>query len=82
MVLPLPLFDVQRILSENSNNLEIHWISAHEGVWGNGLADAAAKRATGWRPDGTRGEDPPRPPDLKSLTAARKAMVHKEATDT
>ena len=43
-------------LRELNQEVEIHWIPAHEGFEGNERADREAKRATGWRDRRYRGQ--------------------------
>ncbi|KAJ3571479.1 hypothetical protein NPX13_g5362 [Xylaria arbuscula] len=66
-------------LQENGLPVEIRWIPAHKGIPGNEEADQAAKEATGWRENGTRGQRAEQPEELFSLKATLKTWNHKEA---
>ncbi|KAJ3560528.1 hypothetical protein NPX13_g9271 [Xylaria arbuscula] len=66
-------------LQEDGLPVEIRWIPAHRGILGNEEADQAAKEATGWRGDGTRGQKAEQPEELFSLKATLKTWNHKEA---
>ena len=59
--------------------VEIRWIPAHTGVWGNERADKAAKEATGWREGGAAGPRADKPPELWALRSTLKTWTHKQA---
>lgn len=67
------LAKIIRLLGILDRQVEIHWISVHQGVSGNEEADTVAKKATGWR---EKGQGPPAPtsPDLKPLITAQRAV--------
>jgi hypothetical protein len=59
--------------------VEIRWIPAHTGVWGNEQAERAAKEATGWREGGATGLRADKPPELWALRSTLKTWTHKQA---
>jgi ribonuclease HI len=43
------IMQITEELQQDGLPVEIRWIPAHIGIWGNEQADKAAKEATGWR---------------------------------
>ncbi|KAJ3453426.1 hypothetical protein MRS44_017673 [Fusarium solani] len=64
-------------LQQNGLPVEIRWIPAHAGVWGNEQADKAAKEAIGWREGGANGPRAAEPSVLWALRSTLKMWTHK-----
>jgi hypothetical protein len=64
-------------LQQEGLPVEIRWIPAHTGVWGNEQAGRAAKEATGWREGGATGPQADQPPELWALRSTLKTWAHK-----
>ena len=75
------LRELARRITNCGNNIQLHWIPAHEGVPGNEAADVAAKEATGWRENTANncGPQASNPDDMKILTSAVKAEIRTHA---
>lgn len=69
-----------QLLHRGGHSVHVYWIPSHEGIEGNEAADVAAKEATGWRGDGTRGIQADPPAQLYSPKATLK-MWCKKAVD-
>ncbi|KFA81824.1 hypothetical protein S40288_09567 [Stachybotrys chartarum IBT 40288] len=65
-------------LQQGGLPVEIRWILAHIGIWGNEQADKAAKEATGWREGGATGPRAASPAELWALQSTLKTWTHKD----